>query len=69
MRYGDCPSSDNTYCDAHGDPCCPMRVCQECDKVSDEVKRVVDPYWREIDNIEVEMDLCPACLKERTDRI
>ncbi len=21
-KFGDCPSTDGMYCDAHGDPCC-----------------------------------------------
>lgn len=42
--------------------------CERCGTEAD-VERVIDPYALEIDDVEVEIDICPACLQERCDDI
>jgi hypothetical protein len=46
-----------------------MPICDQCGKDDPDAELMDDPYAKEINEVIVEMTLCPACHQDRLDDI
>lgn len=46
-----------------------MLTCECCGETSVDVETIIDPYQADVDDTDVEMDLCPQCEQDRADDI
>ncbi len=44
-------------------------ICDICGKDRPDVNRVLDPYDADVNDVEIERDLCDDCYQERRDDI